>query len=315
LGDSEEPFGHGAQAAATAGRNGTMRGIDGRRALVFQYPDYPTALVPRRRMAGPELVRPIPLDLIRPGSTQARRRFAADALRELAESIRESGIIQPLVLRSLGTGPRREYELLAGERRWRAAQLAGLHEVPALIRDDLDESEARVLGLIENLQRESLSPMETAEGLRKLGDAHALTHEAIGSRIGKSRAYVTNFLRLLALCPSVQAMLDEGTISLGHAKVLAGLAVDRQQRWADACVRERLSVRALERRLASGGSPGAAAAVRPDDWQKLAARLSDHLGYPAAFRPGSKGAGELRVKFHDLDELDGLLARIGYRES
>lgn len=267
-------------------------------------------------MAGSDTVRLIPLDLIRPGSTQARRRFAADALRELAESIRESGIIQPLVVRSLGTGPRREYELLAGERRWRAAQLAGLHEVPALIRDDLDEAEARVLGLIENLQRESLSPMETAEGLRKLGDAHALTHESIGLRIGKSRTYVTNFLRLLALCPTVQAMLDDGSLSLGHAKVLAGLPVDRQQRWADLCISERLSVRAMERRLAAGTTPAVTgASARPDDWQKLAAKLSDHLGYPARFKPGSKGAGELRVSFHDLDELDGLLARIGYRES
>ncbi|MDP3294945.1 MAG: ParB/RepB/Spo0J family partition protein [Nevskia sp.] len=260
-----------------------------------------------------ETIRRIPLDLIRPGSTQARRRFAADALRELAESIRESGIIQPLVLRSLGHGPRREYELLAGERRWRAAQLAGLHEVPALIRDDLDEAEARVLGLIENLQRESLSPMETADGLRKLGDAHTLTHEAIGTRIGKSRAYVTNFLRLLALAPAVQTLLDEGSLSLGHAKVLAGLQTHSQLRWAEACVRERLSVRALERRLATGARVIAAAA-KPDDWQKLASKLSDHLGYSADFKPGSASSGELRIKFHDLDELDGLLARIGYRE-
>lgn len=260
-----------------------------------------------------ETIRRIPLDLIRPGTTQARRRFAADALRELAESIRESGIIQPLVLRSLGRGPRREYELLAGERRWRAAQLAGLHEVPALIRDDLDEAEARVLGLIENLQRESLSPMETADGLRKLGEAHTLTHEAIGTRIGKSRAYVTNFLRLLALAPAVQTMLDEGSLSLGHAKVLAGLQTQSQLRWAEACVRERLSVRALERRLAIGARV-LAASTKPDDWQKLAGKLSDHLGYTAAFKPGSAGSGELRVKFHDLDELDGLLARIGYRE-
>lgn len=266
-------------------------------------------------MTSGDTVRYIPLDLIRPGVTQARRRFAADALRELSESIRESGIIQPLVLRSLGSGPRREYELLAGERRWRAAQLAGLHEVPALIRDDLDEAEARVLGLIENLQRESLSPIETAEGLRKLGEAHALTHEAIGLRIGKSRVYVTNFLRLLALAPAVQIMLDDGSLSLGHAKVLAGLAVHHQLRWAEACVRERLSVRALERRLATGGQAAASAPTKPDDWQKLASKLSDHLGYPTEFKPGKQGSGELRVKFHDLDELDGLLARIGYQES
>lgn len=265
-------------------------------------------------MTAGEAVRQIPIDLIRPGSTQARRRFGADALRELASSIRESGIIQPLVLRSRGHGPRRDYELLAGERRWRAAQLAGLHEVPALIRDDLDDGEALVLGLIENLQRESLSPIETAEGLRKLGDAHGLTHEALGLRIGKSRAYVTNFLRLLALSPPVQALLDEGAISLGHAKVLAGLPLDRQLRWAEACVRDGLSVRALEARITSGHEAPSPAPTRVDDWDRLANRLSDHLGYPAHFKPGARGAGELRVRFHDLDELDGLLARIGYRE-
>lgn len=280
---------------------------------MVQCRDYPTGIKRATVTVPGETIRRIPLDLIRPGTTQARRRFAADALRELAESIAESGIIQPLVLRSLGHGPRREYELLAGERRWRAAQLAGLHEVPALIRDDLDEAEARVLGLIENLQRESLSPMETAEGLRKLGDAHALTHEAIGGWIGKSRAYVTNFLRLLALAPAVQAMLDEGSLSLGHAKVLAGLQTHSQLRWAEACVRERLSVRALERRLATGAR-AAPASGKPDDWQRLASKLSDHLGYSAEFKSGAASSGELRIRFHDLDELDGLLARIGYRE-
>ncbi|GAC1621365.1 MAG: ParB/RepB/Spo0J family partition protein [Nevskia sp.] len=258
-------------------------------------------------------VQQIPLDLIRPGSTQARRRFAPEALRELAESIRVSGVVQPVVLRSVG----RHYELLAGERRWRATQLAGLHEIPALIRNDLSDDEAQVLGLIENLQRESLSPMETAEGLRKLGDAHGLTHEAIGGRIGKSRVYVTNFLRLLGLAASVQRMIDDGLLSIGHGKVLAGLAQQQQQRWAEVVAREGLTVRALERRLASGAtsSTSASRSTRPDEWQQLAAKLSDHLGYPAEFRPGSAGAGELRVRFHSLDELDGLLSRIGYSET
>lgn len=249
----------------------------------------------------------IPVDRIRPGSTQARRRFTAEALAELAASIRESGVVQPVVVRSAGRG----YELLAGERRWRAAQQAGLHEIPALLRDDLSDDEAQVLGLIENLQRESLSPIETAEGLRRLGESHALTHEAIGSRIGKSRVYVTNFLRLLSLVPAVQAMVDEGRLAPGHAKVLAGLGPAQQLPWAEAAVREKLSVRALERRIAGGSAPSTAR--RADDWDRLAAQLSDQLGYPAAFRPASPTSGELRVRFHSLDELDGLLARIGYR--
>ncbi len=258
-------------------------------------------------------VRQIPLDLIRPGGTQARRRFAPDALHELAESIRESGVVLPVVLRSLGRAPTQHYELLAGERRWRAAQLAGLHEIPALIRNDLTDAEAQVLGLIENLQRESLSPMETADGLRRLGEAQALTHEAIGARIGKSRAYVTNFLRLLALASGVQQMIDDGRLSIGHGKVLAGVPATQQLQWANAVVRERLTVRALERRIAAK-TTGTSRRNRPDDWQQLAGRLSDHLGYPSEFRPGANGAGELRVRFHSLDELDGLLARIGYSE-
>jgi ParB family chromosome partitioning protein len=253
----------------------------------------------------------VPLDLIEPGATQARKRFAPEALRELAESIREIGIVQPVVLRSIG----RHYELLAGERRWRAAQLAGLHEIPALVRDDLDEAEARVLGLVENLQRESLSPIETADGLRRLGELHGLTHEAIGTRIGKSRVYVTNFLRLLALAPSVQRMIDDELISIGHGKVLAGLPVAQQPQWAERVLRDGLTVRALEQRIGrESGGRDAARDTRPDDWQKLAAKLSDHLGYPAEFEPGRDGAGELRLRFHSLDELDGLLARIGYRE-
>ncbi len=282
--------------------------------------EYPIAIDQNRRdrllndkPAPPEAdrMRRIPVDLIRPGSTQARRRFAPEALAELSESIRESGVIQPVVVRSLGKAPHQTFELLAGERRWRAAQQAGLHEIPAILRDDLSDDEAHVLGLIENLQRESLSPIETADGLRRLGEVHALTHEAIGSRIGKSRVYVTNFLRLLALAPAVRTLVDEGQLSPGHGKVLAGVAMNEQPRWAEAALREGLSVRALERRI-NGGTP-AAAVRKVDEWDRLGAKLSDHLGYPAAFRPDSSSSGELRLRFHSLDELDGLLARIGYR--
>jgi ParB family transcriptional regulator, chromosome partitioning protein len=256
-----------------------------------------------------EVVLNVPVDRIRPGATQTRRRFDAAALAELAESIRESGVVQPVVLRSVGRG----YELLAGERRWRAAQQAGLHEIPALVRDDLSDSEAFVLGLIENLQRESLSPIETADGLRRLSESFDLRHEDVGARIGKSRSYVTNHLRLLALAPPVQTLVDEGRLSLGHAKVLAGLELNRQLEWAKQILRESLSVRAFEQRLA-GSKPKRV--VRHDgDWQRLARTLSEQLGYPAEFKPGVKGAGELRLRFHSLEELDGLLARLGYREN
>ncbi|HUS24595.1 MAG TPA: ParB/RepB/Spo0J family partition protein [Candidatus Binatia bacterium] len=254
-------------------------------------------------------VRHVPVDLIRPGTFQARRYFDPAALAELAESVRESGVISPVVLRSAGKG----YELLAGERRWRAAQLAGLHEIPALVRDDLSDREALVLGLIENLQRESLTPIETAAGFRQLGELFQLTHEQIGGRVGKSREYVTNYLRLLNLAPPVQALVNEGHLSLGHAKVLAGLPADRQRHWAAVVVDQNLAVRALERRVsAAGRKPVLPAKPKAADWKALERGLSDQLGYPAALSADARGRGEIRVRFHSLDELDGLLRRLGY---
>lgn len=254
-------------------------------------------------------VRAVAIDLIRPGSQQARRHFDADALRELAVSIRESGVVQPIILRTRVWG----YELLAGERRWRAAQQAELHEIPAIIRDDLSDSEAFVLGLIENLQRESLSPMETAAGLKRLGELFQLKHNQIGERIGKSREYVTNYLRLLNLAPDVARLVNEGHILLGHAKVLAGVPLDQQIGWADEIIRHKLTVRGLEQRIAAARDrlvvfrPG-----KPTDWQVLERELSDHLACPATVIADKSGKGELRVKFHSLDELDGVLAKIGY---
>lgn len=254
-------------------------------------------------------IKEIPIDLIRPGSQQARRFFDADALTDLAESIRESGVVQPIVLRTQVWG----YELLAGERRWRAAQQAGLHEIPAIIRDDLSDTEAFVVGLIENLQRESLSPMETASGLKRLSEVFQLTHVQVGDRIGKSREYVSNYLRLVNLAPPVQALVNEGHILLGHAKVLAGLPLEDQMHWADQIIRHKLTVRALERRISDARDkkivfrPG-----KPSDWQKLERDLSDLLGCQTGVEADKKGRGELRIKFHSLDELDGVLAKLGY---
>lgn len=258
-----------------------------------------------------DTIRQIPVDLIRPGSQQARRHFDAASLSELAESIRESGVIQPVVLRTRVWG----YELLAGERRWRAAQAAGLHQIPALIRDDLTDTEAFVVGLIENLQRESLTPMEAAAGMKRLGEVFELTHEQIGKRIGKSREYVSNYLRLLHLAPEVAALVNEGHIHLGHAKVLAGLALRDQVGMADEIIRHKLTVRALERRVAAARDanivfkPGG----KSSDWTALERALSDQLGYPVQVTAERSGEGELRVRFHSLDELEGLLERIGYR--
>lgn len=255
-------------------------------------------------------IRSVPVDLIRPGSTQARRHFDQPSLEELARSIRESGVIQPIVLRTRVWG----FELLAGERRWRAAQLAGLHDIPAIVRDDLDDDEAFVLGLIENLQRESLSPIETAAGLKRLGETFELTHDQIGERIGKSREYVSNYLRLLNLEPQVAVLVNEGHILLGHAKVLAGLPASDQLRFADEVIRHKLTVRQLERRVSQHRHPRAVFQVgKPGDMERLERDLSDLVGSPVAISMEKNGHGELRVSFHSLDELDGVLERLGYR--
>lgn len=254
--------------------------------------------------------RDIPIEKIHPGRNQARRHFDEGALDELAESLQASGVIQPIVLRTDGE----QFELLAGERRWRAAQRAGMSTIPAIVRDDLDPVSAQVLGLVENLQRESLSPMETAYGLKRLSELLELTHEQIGKRVGKSRVYVTNFLRLLTLCEEVGAMVDAGQLSMGHARALAGVDIPTQRRMAKECVSGSWSVRRLERAIARGRSGGTTPARREPEWERLERQLGEHLACPVTLQADGTGRGELRLRFFSLDELDGLLEQLGYRE-
>lgn len=255
----------------------------------------------------------VPLDLISAGTFQARRHFAEPALDELAASIAESGVIQPVVLR----GNRESgYTLLAGERRWRAAARAGVHELPAVIRNDLSDTRAAILGLIENLQRESLGVIDTATGLQSLCDSHGLTHDRVAERIGKSRAYVTNYLRVLKLAEPVQELLEQGRLSLGHAKALAGIGFASQQELARRAADTGMSVRALERRVRNLDQPAASTAEqtgRDPAMADLEQRLSAHLGNNASvsYAPDRR-RGQLRIDFHDLDEFDGLLARLGF---
>jgi len=258
-------------------------------------------------------VRQLPIDLIRPGTYQARRSFDAERIAELANSIRESGVVQPVVVRSLGDG----YELLAGERRWRAAQHAQLHDIPAIVRDDLSDDEAMVLGLIENLQRESLTPIEAAAGLQFLADHYELTHAEAAKRIGKSREYVSNYLRLLKLAEPVQKLVNERLLSLGHAKALAGLPLASQRGMAMDAVSGGWSVRVLESRCRSAlkrPAAGDALPRRDAQWQALERDLTDKLGNKVSIDfDGTKG--ELRVAFHSLDEFDGILQRLGVQTS
>jgi len=256
-------------------------------------------------------VRHLPIDLIRPGTYQARRSFDPERIAELAASIRESGVVQPVVVRSLDDG----YELLAGERRWRAAQQAQLHEIPAILRDDLSDDEAMVLGLIENLQRESLTPIEAAAGLQFLADHYELTHAEAAKRIGKSREYVSNYLRLLKLAEPVQKLVNERLLTLGHAKALAGLPAAMQPGMAMDAVSGGWSVRVLESRCRAAlkdRTAGERAPRRDAQWQALERELTEALGNKVAIDfDGARG--ELRVAFHSLDEFDGILERLGVR--
>lgn len=257
----------------------------------------------------------IPLDLVSPGAFQARREFGQPALDELAASIAESGIIQPVVVRGTrATG----YTLLAGERRWRAAARAGVHELPAVIRNDLSDAQAAILGLIENLQRESLGVIDTASGLHSLCETHGLTHDAVASRIGKSRAYVSNYLRVLKLAEPVQRLLEDGRLSLGHAKVLAGVDSAAQRKLARRAADTGMSVRALEQRVRRVEQATETIENSAEDpvLADLEQRLSAHLGNNVRVRYApDRRRGQLRIDFHDLDEFDGLLARLGFDES
>ena len=257
----------------------------------------------------------LPIEWIKRDRDQARTHFDAASLAELADSIATAGVVQPVVVSGDET---QGYTLIAGERRWRAAQRAGLAELPAIVRNDLSPADAGVLGLIENLQRESLGVMDTANGLARLGGAHGLTHEAIAQRIGKSRVYVTNYLRLRQLAPSVQSLLDAHRLSLGHAKVLAGLAPLRQVELARRAAKAGASVRQLER-WARSDAPETAGPPAPDtdagaDLGAMERALAEHLGNAVSIRfmPDTR-QGELRIAFHDLDEFDGLLAKLGYQ--
>lgn len=251
------------------------------------------------------------IELIRPGPAQARTAFDEAGLTELADSIAALGIIQPVVVRG---DQSQGYELLAGERRWRAAQRAGLAELPAIVRNDLDIAEAAVLGLIENLQRESLGVMDTAHGLARLSDEHRLTHDAIAGRIGKSRVYVTNYLRLRQLAAPVQARLEANELNLGHAKVLAGFSPARQIELASLAATRRLSVRQLESAAKRAEAPDTRPVASADPaMQTLQNQLSDLVGNTVRIDyDADRRRGELRIAFHDLDEFDGLLTRLGY---
>jgi len=256
-------------------------------------------------------LRQIAVDLLQRGKYQPRTQMDKEALADLAESIKQQGVVQPIVVRPIGEG---RYEIVAGERRWRASQLAGLDKIPALVRDIPDEA-AIAVALIENIQRENLNPIEEAMALQRLANEFGLTQEQVAEHVGRSRVAVTNLLRLLNLNSDVRKLLEEGRLDMGHGRALLALEGQAQSQAAREIVGKGLSVReaeALVRHAQAGaGKSSTRAKPRVDaDTADLQRQLSDKLGAKVAISHSKSGKGKLVIEYNSLDELDGILQKI-----
>lgn len=269
-----------------------------------------TALVDDKQVeqASDSMLRHMPIENLQPGRYQPRRDMREEALGALAESIRAQGVIQPIVVRPIDSGG---YEIIAGERRWRAAQLASLQEVPVLIRD-VDDRTAIAMALIENIQREDLNPLEEAHSLQRLIDEFDFTHEQAASAIGRSRSAVSNLLRLLALSDEVKALVVAREIEMGHARALLALAREQQYGVALRIAKEGLSVRAAEKLVQQQSrSKTAAQPPRKDpNIAQLETELSERVGAAVNIKHSSKGKGTLAISYNNLDQLEGILERL-----
>ena len=256
--------------------------------------------------------RALPVAQLRPGKYQPRTRMDNASLQELAASIKAQGIMQPILVRPLPDALNDRYEIVAGERRWRAAQLAGLTEVPTLVREIPDEA-ALAMALIENIQRENLNPLEEAMGLQRLIDEFGMTHQQAADAVGRSRPAASNLLRLLQLAAPVQDMLMEGALDMGHARALLPLPGAQQVTLAQRIAQKELSVREAERLASQALQPAVPAhqEERKDrDLLRLEEELADLLGASVNIRTNRKGRGRLSIDFADLDQLDGILSRL-----
>lgn len=257
-----------------------------------------------------QTLRHIPVDLIQRGKYQPRTDMHQEALQELADSIKAQGVMQPIVVRPIAE---ERFEIIAGERRWRASQLAGLDKIPAVIRLVPDES-AIAMALIENIQRENLNPIEEATALKRLQDEFELTQQEVADAVGKSRSTVTNLLRLMGLTPEVRLMLERGDLEMGHARALLTLESGQQGEAAKTVSGKGLSVRQTEelvRKILAGPKPKKSADDEVDpDIRRLEETLSEKLGSRVQIQHSSKGSGKVTLKYNNLDELDGILAHI-----
>ena len=271
------------------------------------------------KLPGDELAN-LPLDLLQRGKYQPRVDMRQESLQELADSIKAQGVVQPIVVRPVDgavAGASQRYEIIAGERRWRAAQIAGLPTVPAVIRRVPDEA-AIAMSLIENIQRENLNPLEEARALERLISEFGVTHQQAADAVGRSRAAVSNLLRLLELAPEVTVLVEHRELEMGHARALLALTQRRHQAEVGALVAKKgLSVReteALVRSMLSRGSGGGAESrdAKPLDpnVQRLQDELSEKLGAVVQIQHAANGKGKVVVSYHSLDELDGILAHI-----
>lgn len=255
----------------------------------------------------------LPIEWLQRGKFQPRKDIDPEKIKELADSIKAQGIIQPIVLRKIGD---ERYEIVAGERRWRAAQLAGLQEVPVVVRD-IDDKGAMAIALIENIQREDLNPLEEADALRRLLEEFELTHQQIADAIGKSRATVTNLLRLMELQPEVKQLLVDKQIEMGHARALLPLGRDLQIQAAQKIAKQSLSVRAVEkliRDLQTEPLKNEPAEVDRDTL-RLQEDLTSKLGAKVSINHKQNGSGKLVVAYSSLEQLDGIIEQLSYSEN
>jgi len=286
---------------AAAKKRGLGKGLD---ALLGSHEDLtkPTDLDKLQTLA---------IDLIQRGQYQPRQDFDKEALNELADSIRAQGMIQPIVVRQLPN--KKHYEIIAGERRWRASQIAGLHEIPVIIKDVSDQT-AMCLALIENIQRQDLNPLEEARALERLIKEFDMTHDATADAVGRSRSAVTNLLRLLELDDGVKKMLEARQLDMGHARALLTLAKSKQLEAAKRVVKQGLSVRATEslvQQLSSNLKKSKSSGKTKDpNITNLENNLSEKLGANVAISHQANGKGKVEIRYNSLDELDGLLKHI-----
>jgi len=291
-------LGRGLDALLTNSQRDKNTGSDAEHATSSE----PAAAIPKGEL------QKLPIEWLQPGKYQPRKDMSPEALEDLAASVKSQGIIQPIVVRTVGED---KYEIIAGERRWRAAQLARLSEVPCLIKNVPDEA-AVAIALIENIQREDLNAMEEATALQRLLNEFQLTHQEVADAVGKSRATVTNLLRLNNLEADVKLLLERGDIELGHAKLLLALTGTAQSDVARVISAKAMTVREAEKLVRRTIEPTKEKAPsEPDpDIQKLEQRLSERLGAAVAINHGRKGQGKLVISYTSLDELDGILAHI-----